>query len=304
MINDNTKNTESQYLVNKVLTKTAIKKKANKPIIKWLKSQNQNYKAERLENCANYVGVTVINNIAHVVKADFCHERICAVCAWRRQSKFVAQMNPVLENLKGQGYEFIFATLTIKNCYYNKLSAAIDILLKAYDRLLKRKKIKRAWKGVTRSLELTFNEDTKTFHPHLHLLIAVNSDYFKSEDYITQEELTQFWKECAEVSYKPQVDIRKVTDEGGACVEVLKYALKPSEEQEAWSAFFYILKGRRLVSFSGIFAQERKRLKLSSLEILTDDIKNKEKNKYTYTLYKLDVTGGVYTYIKEKDYIL
>ena len=304
MINNNTKNQESQYLINKILTKTAIKKKANKPIINWLKSQNQNYKAERIENCANYVGVTVINNIAHVVKADFCRERICAVCAWRRQSKFVAQMNPVLENLKNEGYEFIFATLTIKNCYYNKLSAAIDILLKAYDRLLKRKKIKKAWKGVTRSLELTFNEETKTFHPHLHLLIAVDSEYFKSEDYITQEELTQFWKECAEVRYKPQVDIRRVTDENGACVEVLKYALKPSEEQEAWSAFFYILKGRRLVSFSGIFAQERKRLKLSSLEILTDDIKNKEKNKYTYTLYKLDVTGGVYTYIKEKDYTL
>ena len=304
MINNNTKNTESQYLVNKVLTKTAIKKKANKPIIKWLKSQNQNYKAERLENCANYLGITVINHIAHVVRADLCRERICAVCAWRRQSKFVAQMNPVLENLKAQGYEFIFATLTIKNCYYSKLSDSIDILLKAYDRLLKRKKIKRAWKGVTRSLELTFNEEAKTFHPHLHLLIAVDSDYFKSEDYITQEELTQFWKECASVKYKPQVDIRKVTDESGACVEVLKYALKPSEEQEAWSAFFYILKGRRLVSFSGIFAQERKRLKLSSLEILTDYVKDMEKNKYTYTLYKLDVTGGVYTYIKEKDYTL
>ena len=50
-------------------------------------------------------------------------------------------MNPVLENLKSEGDEFIFATLTIKNCYYKKLSAAIDILLKAYDRLLKRKKI-------------------------------------------------------------------------------------------------------------------------------------------------------------------
>lgn len=295
---------KSQYLINKVLAKTAIKKKTNIPIINWLKEQNQDYKAKKIENCANYIGVTVINDIAHVVKADFCKERICAVCAWRRQSKFVAQMNPVLENLKQEGYEFLFATLTIKNCYYNELSHTIDKLLKAYDKLLKRRKIKKVWKGITRSLELTFNEKTKMFHPHIHLLIAVRKDYFKTEDYISQEELTNFWKESLEINYKPQINIKKVNDEGGACVEVLKYALKPSEEKEAWKAFFYILKGRRLASFSGVFAEERRKLKLSSIETLTDDIENKNKKNYTYTLYKLDITGGIYTYIKEKEYLL
>lgn len=282
----------------KIIRKLAIKKHYNEKIVIWLQDQHHHDRAERVRDCATYVGITEIQGITKIVKANFCRERICQVCAWRRQSKFVAQMLPVLQHLK-QDYEFIFATLTIDDVRYNELSTAIDEMLQGYYKLYHRKKISRAWKGIVRSVEITYKEDTDTFHPHIHLLIAVDNDYFRANnpDYITQQELCALWKEALNVDYTPICDIRKVNDTGAGGIETLKYSLKPSKNEKALSAFYYCLHGRRLVSFTGVFAKMRKALKLSSLDDLEDDIpSNITDTSTTFKLYRFDVTGGIYTY--------
>ena len=294
-LNNTTQEYESQ--VQKILKKMLIKRAENKNIISFLKSYNQKMSALSIENCGTNVGITNVEGIARIVQANFCRQRVCAICAWRRQAKFLTQMNPVLQEISARGYEYIFCTLTIRNMPYTKLENAITELLKGYDRLLKRRKIKKAWSGAMRSLELTYNAQTNTFHPHIHMLIAVKQDYFNDKNlYISHEELTEIWKECLQINYNPQVDMRKVDNTEKATVETFKYALKPSQHTEAIKAFYFLLKGRRLISFSGIFAKVRKALLCDDFEnILIDDIKGKSK-KMTYTLYKFDVTGGVYKF--------
>ena len=287
--------------VQTIIKKAQIKKEYNKKICEWLVSRGESDKARKIRECATMLGFTNIENIAHVVKANFCRERICSVCAWRRQTKFVSQMRPVLSYLSERNYEFLFATLTVRNISYNELDETISHMLSSYDRLLHNKKIMRSWCGKVRSLELTYNSETKTFHPHIHILVAVKPSYFSTpEDFISQEELCNRWRQSLGVSYVPICDIRKVTDKERGTVETLKYAFKPSLESEALSSFFYVLRGRRLVSFSGVFADVRKLMKLSSFEdVLTDDVEYTEGKKFECMLYKFDSTGGVYSFYEK-----
>lgn len=293
--NNNTNDYKSQ--VEKILKKAQIKKSYNKNVIAWLESEKNIKKADIIRDCATMIGFTDVGGVAHVTRGNFCRERICSVCAWRRQARFVAQMSPVLEKLKGDGYEFLFVTLTIKNVDYGELGECVDRLLLAYHRLLNNRRIKRSWRGKIRSLEVTYNSNTKEFHPHIHILVAVKPNYFNSEDYISLSELIGLWGSCLDVDYSPSVDISKVTDDEVGAVETLKYAFKPSTDYEALKGFFYVLKNRRLVSFSGVFAEVRKFLKFSSFEdVLTDDMNCAKGTKFACILYKFDSTGGVYKF--------
>lgn len=281
----------------KLFQKLAIKKSYNKQVIEYLCAVHEPDRADRVLHCGEHIGITTINGIAKIVKADFCRERLCAVCAWRRQAKFTAQTFPILSILEQRGYEFIFVTLTIANMKYEKLEKAVDSLLSGYALLRHRRKIKRSWAGIIRSVELTYNADSNTFHPHLHLLVAVPREYFVNRDlYISQGELADMWADCIGACYTPVCHIEKVKgDTTAAAVETIKYALKPTDAKQAFSAFFYILRGRRLISFCGVFAKLRRELKYSDFEnILTDDVDTRRS--ITYNLYTFDATGGVYRF--------
>lgn len=300
-INNTTLGFDSQ--VQKTLRKCEIKRKMNESVIEWLYKKQLNEYAYALEDCATVVGFTDIANVAHITKANFCRKRLCNICAWRRQSRFTAQTFPVLQILQSRGYRFIFATLTVPNVPLEELQSTIDLLMTSYDRLLKHRKIKRAWHGKIRALEVTYNREHQTFHPHIHVLVAVRNEYFNDNSlYITVDEFRDYWEESLQTSYDfpLQVDIRAVDNEERAMVETLKYTFKSSKDATALEGFYATLRGRRLVSFSGVFAEVRKELKLSDFEnVLTDDIPENSGKKLTYQLYKFDATGGIYNFWKE-----
>ena len=80
-------------------------------------------------------------------------------------------------------------------------------------------------------------------------------------------------------------------------METLKYSFKTSANSNALRGYFYTLKNRRLVSFSGVFADTRKFLKQSDFDaVLTDDFSHNAAKNILYSLYKFDATGGVYKY--------
>ena len=110
---DNKKSDNSQELIDKTLKKLMLKKVNNKKIIDWLLREKEFIKADNISNCATHVGITIHNNVAHIVKSNFCRERLCCVCSWRRQARFLAQMKPVLAYLEQTGYKFIFANITV-----------------------------------------------------------------------------------------------------------------------------------------------------------------------------------------------
>lgn len=300
-LNNTTLDYQSQ--VQKTLRKCEVKRKLNESVIEWLFNKQLNEYAYALEDCATVIGFTNIADVAHVTKANFCRKRLCNICAWRRQSRFTAQTFPVMQILQSRGYRFIFATLTVPNVPLEKLQDTINLLMSSYDRLLKHRKVKRSWLGKVRALEVTYNREGQTFHPHIHILVAVRNEYFNDNSlYITVDEFRDYWEESLQTTYDYplQVDIRAVDNEERATVETLKYTFKSSKDATALEGFYTALRGRRLVSFSGVFAEVRKELKLSDFEnILTDDVPENVGKKLTYQLYKFDATGGIYNFWKE-----
>lgn len=292
--------------VRKTLTRIAVKKSYNNSVIDWLNARGDVRRAQNIENCATQIGFTNIENVAKIIHGDFCRERLCFVCAWRRSAKFTAQTMPVLQVLDAQGYEFIFATITVENVPLQELKKVVNQMLKGYDLLLKRRQVKRAWKGKIRGFEITYNPETYTFHPHIHMLVAVKPDYFRSADYITTAHLSQIWGECID-QRDPVCDIRKAKTTSrngktgtGAVIETLKYSFKMFKDPTAIEGFYTALTGRRLVSFSGVFADIRRQLRMSDFEnILTDDINAEKGRKIFYDLYQFDASGGVYKFSKQ-----
>ena len=93
-----------------------------------------------------------------------------------------------MEHLKKEGNkEFIFLTLTAPNVKGDKLEEEIRKYNKSFDKLMKRNEVKNIVKGYIRKLEVTYNSDMSsksydTYHPHFHVVIAVNKTYFKKSD--------------------------------------------------------------------------------------------------------------------------
>jgi plasmid rolling circle replication initiator protein Rep len=126
--------------------------------------------------------------------------------------------------------EFLFLTLTVKNCELSDLRQTIASMHKAWQKLSQRK----AYPAVAsiRSLEVTKAADGLA-HPHFHCLLAVPSSYF-GRSYLSQQKWTDLWKSCLKVDYTPIVDIRKVkilkdSDLDSAFRETLKYSVKPAD---------------------------------------------------------------------------
>jgi plasmid rolling circle replication initiator protein Rep len=213
----------------------------------------------------------------------FCKFRLCPVCNWRRSLKMFAQVSEITNYLmmKKPNVRFIFLTLTIKNPTGEELSKTIDFLLKKvqfiYSKSYKIKELKDFKDnliGGLRALEVTYNKKDDTYHPHLHLLLAVEPEYF-SRNYISQKKFTEIWQKILGVDYTPIVDVRKIHDATAHTVaEVSKYPIKSFELQQlphdkAMEVLFYLMNAsynRRFVSFFGEFKKIRAKLQLDDIE--------------------------------------
>src|SRR5699024_11497002 len=85
--------------------------------------------------------------------------------------------------------EFIFLTLTAPNVPADELNDEIKHYNQSFQRLMQRKEVKQIVKGYARKLEITYNEERDDYHPHFHVLIAVNKSYFnqaRSEEHTSE----------------------------------------------------------------------------------------------------------------------
>ena len=255
-----------------------------------LRSIGEKTKATLIDQCGTYVRIKQRNGHDIFSYANFCRQRLCAVCGWRRSAKFVAQMIPVTKLLTGKGYKFIFITLTVPNCPADAVRDTISELLKGWDRLNKKTRYKTAWKGFCRSIEVTYNAKHNTYHPHIHALIAVDTKYYRivsaaDEARTAPKIMTDFelslssdWRAALKnpdynkLTYPLQVSAlpanRAARQSGqavstAAAVETLKYAFKVNHKDinnDTIAALLYGLDGRRLISFGGVIAEARKQL--------------------------------------------
>ncbi len=174
--------------------------------------------------------------------AKFCRVRYCPVCQWRRSLKWKGRFYDALPEIveKQPGGEWIFLTLTQRNCSIEELHSQISEMNKAFARLVRRGEFDGVV-GWMRSLEITRGDDGSA-HPHFHALLLVKPSYW-SHHYTTHAEWREAWQTVMRLDYEPQVKVQKIRTKkadvdrlgskdaalGYAVAETLKYSVKPSD---------------------------------------------------------------------------
>ncbi|EZR65203.1 hypothetical protein W787_02665, partial [Staphylococcus aureus VET1422S] len=62
-----------------------------------------------------------------------------------------------------------------------------------------------------RSTEVTVNKNDGSYNQHMHVLLCVESKYFRgSENYISQNDWIDFWQKALQVNYRPVANIKAI----------------------------------------------------------------------------------------------
>ena len=260
-------------------------------------------KASRVASCGTFLefkaNVDNSNNFVEdswrLTQANFCRDRLCPMCSWRRSFKIFGQVSQIMDVIEND-YSFIFLTLTVPNCQDYMLCSVIDDLQSGFRKLTQHKRFKNAVCGHVKVLEITRNIEKNTYHPHFHVILAVPLNYFTSNLYINHAEWLEMWRKAMKNPNITQVDVRRCkpsVKEGeqavksikSAVAEVAKYSVKSSDilgrlDKNGFLIAPYpddiidssvltlsgALYGRRLTAFGGIFKDIRKRLNLDDCE--------------------------------------
>lgn len=235
-------------------------------------------KAERLRECASVLVFNVDpDGNKHLHSMTSCRVRLCPLCQWRRSLRVYQDMLKVVDYLGKNGkYKYILLTLTVANCSGDKLSETLDTMMHGINLLFQRSDVKKAVKGWYRGIEITRNHKDGTYHPHVHILLCVNQSYATSRYYISQIRWRTLWKDCCNLAYDPQCDVRFLKgDLRKGFAEVAKYAAKETDyiipddfdlTVDTVSDLDSALHKRRLISYGGIIAEARRALKLENEE--------------------------------------
>lgn len=220
--------------------------------------------------------------------ANFCGNRFCPHCSFNKARKDALEFSILLKYIKDNfNYNFIFLTLTAPNVLDVDLNNELISFSNAFNRLIKYKQVNTVVKGYIRKLELTYNKDTNTYHPHYHVIIAVNKSYFTDTKlYLSQKDWLKFWQKSKRDNTITQVDVRKIKDYSftNAVIELAKYISKDSDylyNTKVFKVFYNNLKNKRYYSFNGVFKLAHKLYKYNKLDIYkeVDDIE------YIYKVY-------------------
>ena len=196
-------------------------------------------KAERVQLCSEVLQFEKAEEGLKLRQAWFCKARLCPICNWRKSLKHSNQVIQIV-NAAVKKYpkgRFLFWTLTTRNVFTGKeLNEEISILNKAFHRLMDYKKVQKNMLGYLKATEVTVNQKDGSYNQHLHVLVFVKANYFsgKEDNYISQAELTEFWKKALKIDYTPVVNIKAVKTKAtkeekgvlGAVYETAKYPEK------------------------------------------------------------------------------
>ncbi len=146
--------------------------------------------SNEIAECSSHQSVKVCkvcgSKFCDHTRQSYCRNRLCPVCARRRSLKYIALLIPVFEDLMKQGYIINFLTLTIKDT--EKLSTGLDLLTNSWRQMTHEDKYSRSifktlFAGGIRNIEVKIGENSKMWHPHMHLLV-VKKSFTKDYDYI------------------------------------------------------------------------------------------------------------------------
>lgn len=248
------------------------KRLRNKRIAKLYELSGDEKKAKLVGECGSYLEWTVrADGTKYLSGANFCRLRVCPMCSWNLARQRARDLLRVLQEPEHRGKRYLFVTLTVRNCTGENLGEVLDMMYAGLRRLTnKNTYLQKRTLGMIKKLEITYNKNTKEFHPHFHLLCEVKPEYFRKDNknYVTHDELMKKWRWACGLDYDPRVNIeavRTVARHDGSVEEVTKYAAKDSQygySLETFKIFCSVLHGRRLYTPTGSIKKTMARLKI------------------------------------------
>ena len=211
----------------------------------YCESQYKTY-STRLDNCANYLAFKQFHNSdtgelkLKLNRVFLCKVRHCPCCSWSRSRVWKARLNEGIPKLINEHptTRFIFLTLTVPNCHISDLRVNLNLMSKAFHKLMMLRNIKRVVLGYVRSMEVTRNPKDGYAHPHFHVLLAVKPSYF-SHGYISQSSWVSHWQKSLGTNEHRIVNIKAckpnpkrpkdVHDIASSIMEVAKYCVKHTD---------------------------------------------------------------------------
>lgn len=271
----NTKNKKLQPIGNKnleeCLNKPTEKKLMMSDFIEFM--EDKNLKLDRLKECGNFIKFQSSEDKTKFILAggNFCNNRFCPFCSWLKAKRTAFEL---LELIKVVEYTeklaFIFITLTVPNVSREKLREEIECFNKSFKRLFETKEFKAFNKGFIRKLEITYNEERIDYHPHFHLVVAVNKSYFTSRDYMSKRRLLELWQRATRNPNITQVDIKPCRmDTIKQVMELATYSAKQGDlysSKEVFDGFYEGLFRKKLLVYNGIFKEYKKKIDIGEVD--------------------------------------
>lgn len=271
----NTKNKKMQPIGNKnleeCLNKPTEKKLMMSDFIEFM--EDKNLKLDRLKECGNFIKFQSSEDKTKFILAggNFCNNRFCPFCSWLKAKRTAFEL---LELIKVVEYTeklaFIFITLTVPNVSREKLREEIECFNKSFKRLFETKEFKAFNKGFIRKLEITYNEERNDYHPHFHLVVAVNKSYFTSRDYMSKRRLLELWQRATRNPNITQVDIKPCRmDTIKQVMELATYSAKQGDlysSKEVFDGFYEGLFRKKLLVYNGIFKEYKKKIDIGEVD--------------------------------------
>lgn len=209
---------------------------------------------------------------------ETCGNRWCLRCMQRKALSDALEIYTLANYLYTEkNYRFLFITLTAPNCSGDDLRDTISQFNKGIDRLFKREPYRSDFKAWITKVETTYNVKRKDYHPHLHVLVAVDKRYLKDSDrFVSNDRLRKDWREVFGDDTITQVDIKQASGRTKkkrmkSVLELAKYTAKPSHylrDQNVFDTFFDAMKNRQALRFCGEFSELHKMYDLDCYGLL------------------------------------
>lgn len=229
-----------------------------------LKKQKRIYDCGRFVQFNKYKSISTEEIKRKIEQAFMCEYRYCPLCNYYRICSVSPQMVKALEQEQAKGNKILFLTLTVPNCQYSDLRQTISKMNYSYSKLVKLPLFSNCVEAWIRTTEVTFNTKGEA-HPHFHIALSVNENYFKKGNYKTTREWSKIWSKAYKSDKQLIVDIRKAykskkhskrdLDIHSTVKELAKYCIKSTDLQriktpENMEIIFNQLKSLRFIATS------------------------------------------------------
>lgn len=201
----------------------------------------EHHAATALSTCSNGAAFFVDPATAKVRPwVSRCHHRMCLHCGHTRSAKVAEQIH-LIANKLAQPRLMVLTVASVNRPLRDQLAH----LRRSFRKLRNRKLWKSLVTGGVYTIEITRNQKTGLWHPHLNAIVGGK--------YFPQQLLRKLWHDVT--GGAKIVWVAKVSDRQGAARELAKYIGKPQHVDE-WPApairdYAYAVNGERLVQTFG-----------------------------------------------------